>query len=293
MEQPDRERVRQDGRESPTVRDGAYFDERADRFREVQRELADRACLSPTGADGSALEGVDGTLSTPAAYGSIDDGAVVEATSLPAWYRDRLAREETLSQRTAGCSLEATPAEAGTDDPTTLAAEEYLRLDVLVDGRTWETYVPIPRTPAEYEGSTFARLRERLDGRPVARFHCARMPIKFDRGRYVPDYGPRTHGRWLREHGFVRWTAEDGYELKPGLGRLRLAAAAAAVAAGGLVAVAATAAFLVALSSVPELFLIGLWYLLPMAYLGSVSVTGYVYRTAFERFGANWRRRRR
>lgn len=309
--------------DGPTVRDADHFDERADRFREIGRELADRACLSPVG-DAATVEGaVRETLSTPAAYGSIDDLAVVPPTELPAWYREQLARGETCTQRmapsgsrdpvdgdsrpadadsrsvgtdsrsAANAVLEATPPSEGVEDPLELvAAEEYLRLDVTVDGDRWDTYLPIPRTSAEYDGSAFATLREALDGRPIERFHCARMPIRYERGRYVPDLEGETYDRWLRERGFVRWTAEAGYELKPPLRLPAVTAAGAGMAASGLVVVAAAAAlFLVVFPLVPELFLVGLWYLLPITFIYSLSLADRVFRAVFARVGRRRLRR--
>lgn len=279
-----------DGEAAERARDVDYFDERADRFRDVERELAERACISSR-RNADATTGITReTLTTPAAYGTIDDVGVVAASDLPGWYRDRVARGETVVQRTEGCTLETAPAAAEPNDPGELiAAEEYLQFDVLVDGRAWDVYVPIPRTPAEYESSALATLRERLNGRPIERFHCARLPIRYDEGRYVPDYGARTYDRWLREQGFVRWTDRNGYELKPGLRVPELAAGAVALAAGGLVAGSATLAFF--LLSIPELFAVWLWFVLPIAYLWSGSIARRVFRAAFERLGPAWLRR--
>lgn len=280
-----------DGEVADRARDVDYFDERADRFRDVERELAERACVSPASNAGAIAAGRRRreTLATPAAYGTIDDVDVVDTDDLPKWYRDRVARGETLVQRTDGRSLEATPTDAGTADPEELlAAEEYLRFDVLVDGEVWDVYVPIPRTPAEYESSALATLRERLDGRPIERFHCARLPIRYEEGRYVADYGARTFDRWLRERGFVRWTDRNGYELKPGLRTPELAAWAVGLAVAGLVVVSVTLAFL--LLSIPELFLVWLWFVLPLTCLCSGAIARRVFRTAFERLGPIWRR---
>ncbi|MES3516741.1 MAG: hypothetical protein PPP58_03650 [Natronomonas sp.] len=289
MTRADRKQVRQV--DPDEIRDVEHFDERAERFREVHRELTDRACVSPV----EDLREVNGRLreelSTPAAYGSIDDVAIVDAAKLPAWYRDRLAAGDTLSQQASERMLETVPDDE-TEDPAALAAEEYLRLDVVVDEGLWDTYVPIPQTPAEYEGSAFATLRERLDGRSIEEFHCARMPIRYERGRYVPDYGSQTYDRWLRERGFVRWTAEDGYELKPGLHTPALLAGATGMAATVAVSGVATLAFLfVLLPLVPELFLVGMWVFLPMAYLCSLSVGEWIFTRAFARLGASWKHR--
>lgn len=273
------------------TRDADHFDERAERFRDVDRELAERACISPSNGVGAiaAGGGTRETLETPAAYGTIDDVGVVAATDLPEWYRDRVARGETLAQGLEDCTLESAPEDAEPADPgELLAAEEYLRFDVLVDGDAWDVYVPIPRTPTEYESSALATLRERLDGRPIERFHCARLPIRYEGGRYVPDYGPRTFDRWLREQGFVRWTDRGGYELKPGLRVPELAAWAVALAVGGLVVLSATVGFF--LLPVPELFAVWLWFVLPLAYLCSGPITRRVFRAAFERLGPVWRR---
>jgi len=298
MERAGRERVR-DG-EGPIVRDADHFDERADRFREVGRELEDRAWLSPAGGavgtDGTPRE----TVSTPAAYGSIDDVVVLPPERLPAWYRERLARGETCSQRLARADSrpagdavhEAVSPPEGVEDPLDLAAEEYLRLDVTVDDERWDTYFPIPGSREAYEGSAFATLREALDGRPIERFHCARMPIRYERGRYVPDLEGGTYGRWLRERGFVRWTAEAGYELKPSLRLPAITAAGAGVAASGLVVAVATAAlFLFVFPLVPELFLVGLWYLLPITFIYSLSLADRVFRTVFAHVGRRRLRR--
>jgi hypothetical protein len=282
-----------DGAITERARDADYFDERADRFRDVQRELDERACVSPArGAGAVSVDGGREVLETPAAYGTIDDVAVVGTNDLPAWYLDRVARGETLAQGLESRTLESTPENAGSADPDELlAAEEYLRFDVLVDGEAWDAYVPVPRTPAEYDASALATLRERLDGRPIERFHCARLPIRYEGGRYVPDYGARTFERWLREQGLVRWTARNGYELKPAFRVPELAARIVGLAAAGLVAGSATLGFF--LLPVPELFAVWLWFVLPIAYLSSGSIAEHVFRAAFERLGPAWRRRQR
>jgi hypothetical protein len=115
------------------------------------------------------------------------------------------------------------------------------------------------------------------------------MPIRYEDGRYVPDYGPRTFDRWLREQGFVRWTAENGYELKPGLRAAEVAAWAVALCAGALLAGSVTLAFLALWT--PELFLLGLWFVLPMTYLCSVEIARRGFESAFKRLGLLWRRR--
>lgn len=276
------------------ARDAEYFDERAEQFRCVQRELEERACVSPapgetpTGSSGGAGK----TLGSPAAYGTIDDVGVVDAADLPEWYLERVARGETLPQGLEGQTLEDAPADAGTDEPLELIdADEYLRLDVLVDEETWDTYVPVPRSAAEYESSALATLRDRLDGRPIERFHCARMPIRYECGRYVPDYGSRTYGRWLREQGFVRWTDESGYELKPGLRAPAFAAGVVGVLAGGAVAGSVSLAFF--FLSILELLLVGLWIVLPITYLSSVLIARHVFKSTFKRFGLIHKRRAR
>lgn len=261
--------------------DAGYFDERADRFREVERELGSRARVSA--GDGETVGEGERTIATPAAYGTIDDVRVVATAELPEWYRARAARGETLAQRLEGHGLEARPGDGGAGSEELFAAEEYLRLDVSVDGATWDTYVPVPRTPDEYESSALAMLRERLDGRPIGRFHCARMPIRYEDGRYMPDYGARTHGRWLREQGFVRWVEGTGYELKPGLRVPALVARGVALSAGALLAGSVTVSFF--LVQIPELFAIWLWFVLPMAYLYAGSLTRSVFRVVFGRLG--------
>ncbi len=273
--------------DDPPDRDSAYFDERADRFQTVERELSERACVSGAqigGSTGSTSSGP--VLASPAAYGTIDDVSIVPTEQLPEWYVERVARGESAAQGVESCSLEASPVGERRGPLSLLAADEYLRFDVLVDGALWDVYVPVPRTTEEYEGSTLETLRERLDGRPIERFHCARMPIRYD-GRYVPDYATDGYDRWLRERGFVRWV--DGkYELKPGLRGPKAVASLLSVLAGGFVALASTWAFFAV--TIPELFLVGLWYLLPLAYLGSALLARRVFRTTFHRLGVRRRR---
>lgn len=279
-----------DGSDDRIREDSAYFDERAERFRAVERELEERATVSATDdAERTRVTSTEAVLTSPAAYGTIDDVSIVPTEALPEWYTERVSRGESTAQDVESCTLEASPVEGGQGGPIALlAADEYLRLDVLVDGVLWDTYVPVPRTPEEYEGSALETLRERLDGRPIERFHCARMPIKYDGGRYVPDYATDDYDRWLRERGFVRWSETNGYELKPGLRAPKLAASFLAAVTGGVVALASTWAFFAA--TVPELFLVGLWYLLPLAYLGSALLARRVFRTTFRTLGVRRRR---
>jgi hypothetical protein len=285
MNPTDRELYR--GSDDPIDRDSAYFDERADRFQTVERELTERACVSGAPIEPDPRSTVDEVvLASPAAYGTIDDVSIVPTEQLPEWYVERIARGESAAQGVESCTLEASPVGDRRGPLALLAADEYLRFDVLVDGTLWDTYVPVPRTPEEYEGSTLETLRERLDGRPIERFHCARMPIRYD-GRYVPDYATDGYDRWLRERGFVRWV--DGeYELKPGLRGPKAFASVLALLAGGFVALASTWAFFAV--TIPELFLVGLWYLLPLAYLGSALLARRVFRTTFYRLGTRRRR---
>ncbi|WP_331235966.1 hypothetical protein [Natronorarus salvus] len=288
MNPTDRELHR--GSDDPIHRDSAYFDERADRFRAVERTLSERACVSGGRNElPRSNETRDEIVESPAAYGTIDDVSIVPTDGLPEWYTERVSHGESTAQGIESCTLEASPVGGRSGGPIALlAADEYLRLDVLVDGVLWDTYVPVPRTPEEYEGSSLATLRERLDGRPIERFHCARMPIRYDDGRYVPDYATGSYDRWLRERGFVRWSASEGYELRPGLRVPKLVAGVLSVVVGCSIALAATWAFFAV--TVPELFLVGLWYLLPLSYLGSALLARRVFRTVFGWLGERRRR---